>query len=173
MHTNGDLESYTASLTGPDPAFELDFSLVLSPFAPPGPKGPEQLEFKTPETWLDAASLWTIGVAPKVQGALEAAKSAKGGRAVVLQTRQLAADRADKEGATFGDFEKANVAMHILKLSRTGIHYMINKQRAQSSWAPLVGHPMVVALLVVLALGACRSFLSQKKGYVAPEEQDE
>jgi hypothetical protein len=32
---------------------------------------------------------------------------------------------------------------------------------------------MVAALLAVLALGVCRRFLWQKRGYVAPEGQDE
>jgi hypothetical protein len=171
MSPSGDLKSFTASLTGPDPAFEFDFHVELSPFSPSPPKGPEEIPFKTPTFWLNAGSLWTLGVAPKVGPALEAAKSTKGGRTVVLDDRRLGAEDGKKQ--EFGDFEKASVALHVLKLSRTGIHHLIKKQREQNSWAALVGYPMVAALMVVLALVAYRSFLRLKKGYVAPEEQDE
>jgi hypothetical protein len=166
-------KSFTASLTGPDPAFELDVHLELSPFVEEK-KGPAAIPFPVPanDFWLTAGLLWTIGVAPKVEGALEAARSATGGRAVALQSARQLAEEGKKEGATFGDFEKANVAMHVLKLSRTGIQHMRN-QRAQKSWVALVGCSMVAVVLAVLALGVCRRFLRQKKGYVAPEEQDE
>ena len=170
MSPTGDLKSFTTTLTGPDPAFELDIHTELSPFAPAGDKGPEAITFPTPTFWLTASSLWTLGVAPKVGPALEAAKSATGGRTVVLDDRRLGAEEGKKE---FGEFEKASVALHVLKLSRTGIHRLIKKQREQNSWAALVGYPMVAALMVVVAMVAYRSFLRMKKGYVAPEEQDE
>jgi hypothetical protein len=170
MTPGGDLKSFTASFTGPSPDFELDVHLELSHFANPGPKGPEQLSFKTPTFWLNAASLWSIGVAPKVKGALAAAESSTGGRVVVLDDRRLGAGEGKKE---FGDFEKANVAMHVLKLSRKGIHHLIKKQREQTSVVAFAGNVMVAAVLALLALGVCRRFLWQKKGYVAPEGLDE
>jgi hypothetical protein len=169
--STGEFKSFTATLTGPEPEFELDVHVELAPFSGPG-KGPEEIVFPTPEGfWLNAASLWSIGVSPKVKGALEAARSATGGRAVVTESRRLHEDK--KEGATLGEFEKAGVMMHFLKVSRTGIHHMINEQRKQTSWGAVVANPMVAALVVVLALGAFRRFMWQKNGYVAPEEQDE
>merc|ERR1719456_124160 len=99
MSPNGDLKSFAATLTGPNPAFEVDVDVELAPFSGPGDKGPEQITFGTPTVWLDAGSLWASGVSPSVKGALEAAKSATGGRAVVLQGRKLAADQGKKEGA--------------------------------------------------------------------------
>jgi hypothetical protein len=170
--SSGQPKSFTAVLTGPDPAFELDVTVELSAFSQGSPK---EIVFPTPANnfWLNAGSLWAIGVSPKVKGALEAARSAKGGRAVVLtHTRQLA-EEGKKTGATLGDFEKASIAMHFLKLSRTGIHHMINEKRAQSSWGAVAGYPMVAALVVVAALGAFRTYLRMNKGYVAPEEQND
>merc|ERR1719420_1657423 len=105
-----------------------------------------------------------------VEPPLVAARSSTGGRAVVLQQgRQL---EGKKEGATFGDFEKANVAISIMKLSRKGIQHVKN-QKMQKGWMEFVGYSTAVALLVVLALGVCRNFLKQNKSYVAPQEQDD
>merc|ERR1719281_1583316 len=154
MTPSGDLKSMTMSFTGPDPAFELDVHLEMSHFTNPGDKGPEQLTFKTPEFWLNAKSLWEIGVAPKVQGALEAAASSTGGRVVVMDDRRLGAE-GKKES---GDFEKTNVAIHVLKLSRKGIHHLIQKQRETTSVLAFAGNVMVAAVLVLLALGVCRRF---------------
>merc|ERR1719201_2172890 len=166
----GALKSFSATLTGPNPAFEIDILLELGKFTEEK-KGPEAIPFPPTNFYLNANTLWEMGVAPKVEGALEAARSAKGGRAIVVETpaRKLAAEEGKKE---LGDFEKATFAIHALKHARMGIKHM-HKQRAQKSWVSLVGYSMVAALLVVLALGVCRRFLRQQKGYVAPQEQEE
>jgi hypothetical protein len=175
--TFGVPKSLTASLTGPDPAFELDVKVELSPFKSLHGKVTDEIEFQEPagKFWLNTLTLWQIGVSPKVKGAIAAAKAATGGVAVTTAARQLTPDKEEGKtaGATLGDFEKATVATHVLKLSQTGIHHMILKKRAQMSWLALLGYSLGAVLLVVLALGACRSLLHQKKGYVAPEDQDE
>jgi hypothetical protein len=168
----GSLKSFSATLTGPDPTFEIDILLEASPFMEE-PKGPEAIVFPPSQFWMSSEMLWEMGVAPKVEGALEAARSATGGRAIAVSSaRKLSAEDGKKEEATFGDFEKATVAIHVLKHARTGVkHY--HKHLAKKNWMSLVGYSMVVAVLAVLALGVCRRFLRQTKGYVAPQEQDE
>jgi hypothetical protein len=170
LNSKGDIKSFTASVTGPNPTFEIDVHVELSPFDGPG-KGPSSIEFQEPPKnfWLNVLSLWKIGVAPKVKGAIATAKDPAGGKAVHAETRRLTPDKQGK----LGDFEKATVATHVLKLSHAGIHHMIFKKRAQMSLLALLGYSLGAVLLVVLAVGACRSFLRQKKGYVAPEEHDE
>jgi hypothetical protein len=159
------LKSMTVELTGPNPAFEVDAHIEFDEV-----KAPTGIVFPKPfnDYWLNTDLLWKIGVVPKVAEALAAAKSPDGGKAVEM-TRRLTA-------STLGDFEKANIAMHVLKVSQNGIHHMILKERTQMSWVALAGYSSCAVLLVALALGACRGFFMKTKGYttmVAPEEDDE
>jgi hypothetical protein len=174
----GDLETVMASFTGPNKNFELDLKVELSPFALPTAAGADAIIFPKPanDFWLNSATLWKIGVTPKVAGAILAAKSPTGGKAVgrrLTATSQSETVQGKQEDAKLGDFEKASLALHVLKHAHSGIHHILEKETAEMSWGALIGYSTVAALLVVLALGACRSFLRQKKGYVAPEEQEE
>jgi hypothetical protein len=185
----GDLKGVSVSLTGPNKDFELDVDVQLSSFLPGAyPPMPDPTK-ETNGYWLDAATLWTIGVVPSFKDKVQMAKSPDGGKAITLQTRRLTEkDIKDKrKGIALEDFEmmKMGVAKHVLKLSQAMINEMTDvngdmhhmhekKQRAWLSSGAVVGCS-VIAALVVLKIGVNLS--RQKKGYtamaVAPEEQDD
>jgi hypothetical protein len=160
QNSDGELTSVSASLTGPEPAFEFDVRVDFSPFHDPQlPAMPDPTKEHN-GYWFDAELMWAIGVIPQVKQAMTMAKAPSGGRAVLLQGRRLASELklSKKKGALIEDMEKARVAMYIMKVSQDGVERLLEKREGLTNWQPILGSCMAAVLLVVLALGACRRF---------------
>lgn len=162
--SEGELTSVSASLTGPEPAFEFDVRVDFSPFYDPKlPVMPDPTKEHN-GYWFDAELMWAIGVMPQVKEAMQMAKAPSGGRAVLLQGRRLAARKRKLKGALIADLEKARVAMYVMKVSQDGVEHLLEKREHATGRTAMLGTGLAAVLLVVSALGVCRRFVAHAPG---------